>query len=130
MLNLKASFLARTALALVAFGLVAGSTVVSASAPATYPIPRSGRLVGPPTVVHNGVASYQLYVTFTDGSIASYIGAPATFSASSTHGSAGSFVSSSSTYAAPGTANPFVVLTGKYSTAAASLTVNRVIAVN
>jgi hypothetical protein len=120
----------RWTLAIVAFGLVAGPGLVTASSPTTYPAPRSGVLIGPSSVLHGGIGTYSLSVTFTDLSTGTFNGVPAKFTAISSAGPAGSFVSGTSTYLAPSTANARVILTAGYVNTNGALTVNRVISVD
>ncbi len=115
------------ALALVAFGVFAGSSMVWAGP--TYPAPRSGVLAGPSSVVHNMIGIYSLNVTFVDSTTATFNNLPATFTATSSAGPAGNFAGSSSTYLAPSVANSRVLLSGKYSNASGSLVVNRIVSV-
>jgi hypothetical protein len=82
-------------LALVATLVVAGPGMVLAGGNGpNYTKPTIAVLVGPGSVKTNGLATYSLKVTFSDGSSTTYTGAPATFDAVK-----GSF--SGNTYTAP-----------------------------
>jgi len=83
-------------LAFAAVLVVAGPGMVLAGGDGSqYNDPQLAVLLGPSTVAAGATADYSLKVTFTDGTEATYTGAPATFSAVK-----GSF--SGNTYTAPG----------------------------
>ena len=86
----------RMVLAFAAVLVVAGPGMVLAGGDGSqYNDPKLAVLLGPRTVAAGGTEPYSLKVTFTDGTEATYTGAPATFNAVK-----GSF--SGNTYSAPG----------------------------
>jgi hypothetical protein len=103
---------------------ITGSGVVSALPPnPNYPTPRTARIVGNATVHPNNLATYQLYVTYVDGTTQT-VGAPnVAWSANK-----GAFVPSTNTYVAPGTTG-YAVLTGQFAGSGGSVTANRVITI-
>jgi len=115
----------RAAMAVAAVLAVAAPGLVLAAGPGTtYAPPRMARIVGSATVTHNTPSSYSLFVTFTDGSTATFNGSPATFSATK-----GSFTGN--VYMAPVVAPspPYDALHATYSNSGYKVTANRVITI-
>ena len=72
----------RMVLALMATLVIAGPGMVLAGGNGpNYVKPTIAVLIGPGSVPASGTASYSLKVTFSDGSVTTYTGAPATFDA-------------------------------------------------
>jgi hypothetical protein len=113
----------RTVLAGIAVLTVAIPSFVYAAGPSvSYPAPRLARLIGPGTVGLGHLGAYSLYVTFVDGSTATFNGAPATFSVPA---SEGTFTGNS--LLVSGTAGAYVLITGKMTSSGYSVTANRTI---
>jgi hypothetical protein len=88
----------RSVLAFVAILAVAGPGLVLAGGdPNASYIPKVLQLIGPASVPHSTSADYIARVTFTNGVVADYTGAPVVFSAS-----LGSFTGNTYTAAATG----------------------------
>jgi hypothetical protein len=114
----------RTVLAGIAVLTVAIPSFVSAAGPSvSYPAPRLARLIGPASVAPGHAGSYSLYVTFVDGSTATFDGAPATFSVPANEGTfTGDNLIVSPTYT-----GAYVLITGKMTSSGYSVTANRTI---
>lgn len=110
----------RTLLAFVAVLLVAGPGLVLAGSNVPgYSPPKSAFIIGPSVVAANGSATYELSVTFEDGSTTVFTGAPATFSAV-----VGS-ISSTGSYTAPASGKD--AIKGSYSSLGRTVLASKVI---
>jgi hypothetical protein len=114
----------RTFLAVAAVLIVAIPSFVSAAGPAaSYPAPRLARIVGPASVAPGNIGSYQLYVTFVDGSTAVLNAPPVVFSVPANEGTfTGDNLLVNNAYT-----GSWVLVTGKFSSNGYSVTANRTI---
>lgn len=113
----------RTALAIVAAIAVVAPSMVKAAGPGvtSYAAPRYARIVGPAAVTHSTSVGYEAFIAYTDGSSATFSGAPVVFTANK-----GSF--SGSTYTAPANTG-LDMLHVQYSNGGFSVFANRVITI-